>query len=496
MSDPVSVPANPLRLSLQVFAVFTLIYLCTWAGHYTSGDGSYKIAWAKVLFLGNASGISPGQNGVYSKWGIGHSLLAVPPLAAAYWIRKATGIRSEAALYTLMFVINGALFLALIAYYLAHFYPLRAVWGTALIMGVATTWWPYTKLDFSEPLVLTTAFLGFVLMRFGNPVLGMIVAGFALTIRTDSVVILGPMILWYLLANRSVRAVIKVALALAPSTGLFLFANYIRYHSLMDRRYQDEPFSNALLVGLYGILLSSGKSIFLFSPPLLLGLWGWKQFAHRDENASDAWLFLGICSAQILFYAKYWAWSADDSWGPRYVIPGVLLLCIPMVAVLHRRAVVIPVVCAGVLVQLLAVTVGGLDFLMLLRASQPQREALWIGGSNRIDFEDVWFNPNYSQIVGNWILLRYLLHIPPEPGRPEDAAKVGIRLADAISPQDWVAAAHWDFIWNLWRSIRPSDASKLAGLPAHPPRDGTVPVRAGDCAGCLHRLSGAESTAP
>ena len=462
MSDALGVPAIPLRLSLRVFALFTLIYLCTWGGHYTSGDGSYKVGWAKVMFLGHAAGISPDQNGVYSKYGIGHSLLAVPPLAAAYWIRKTTGIRSEAALYTLLFVVNGALFLSLVAYYLAHFYPARAVWGTVLITGLATTWWPYTKLDFTEPLVLTSVFLGFVLMRFGYPVLGMMVAGFALTLRPDSAVIIGPIVLWYLWANRSIRAAVKVALSLAPSIALVLFANYIRYHSLTDQGYADQRFSNPFLSGLYGILLSSGKSIFLFSPPLLLGVWGWKQFASRKETASDAWLFWGICSAQILFYAKYWYWSSDDAWGVRYLLPGVLLLCIPMVTVLHQRAVVIPVIVIGVLVQLLGVTIGGLNFLTLLRTSHPQREAMWVGGTNRIDIADVWFNPNYSQIEGNWILLRYLLHIPPKPGDPEETGKAGTRLSDAISPQDWTEAAQWDFVWTRRRSPRPADVSHPA----------------------------------
>jgi hypothetical protein len=468
MSDGVSVPVSPLRISLRVFVVFTAIYLFTWAGHYTTGDGSYKIAWAKSM-LGHPPGISPGPNGVYSKWGIGHSLLAIPPLEAAYLIRKATGIRTEAALYTLIFVVNGALFLALVAYYLARFYPARAVWGTVLIMGLATTWWPYTKLDFSEPLVLTIAFLGFLLMRLGYPVLGMMIAGFTLTIRTDAVVILGPMILWYLLANRSIPACIKVVVSLAPSVALFLFANYIRYHSLMDQRYGDERFSNPLVVGIYGFLFSSGKSIFLFSPPLLLGLWGWKRFAHRNESASDAWLFLGICVAQILFYAKYWAWSADDAWGPRYVLPGVLLLCIPMVAVLHRRAFVIPVVAVGIAVQLLAVTVSGEGFWIMIRTVPAERQAVWMGGSNRIDFGDAWFNPKYSQIMGNWIMIRYLLHIPPKPSRPEDARWIGTPLSDAVPPQAWAEAAQWDFIWNLRRSTRPSDASTQTPRIASPP---------------------------
>jgi hypothetical protein len=119
---------------------------------------------------------------------------------------------------------------------------------------------------------------------------------------------------------------------------------------------------------------------------------------------------------------------------------------------------------------LLAVTIGGLNFLTLLRTSHPQREAMWIGGTSRIDFADVWFNPNYSQIEGNWILLRYLLHIPPTPGDPAETGKVGTRLSDAIPPQDWLEAAQWDFVWSRRRSARPSDLSH----PTPPSSSGPV----------------------
>lgn len=443
--------ASPPRLAVRVFAVFALLYLCTWAGHYTSGDGAYKIAWAKHL-LGHDSGLAPDSQGNYSKYGIGHSLLAMPGLEAAYLIQKATGIRTEAALYTLIFVINGALFLALVAFYLAHFYSSAAVWRTVWIMGLATLWWPYTKLDFSEPLVLTIAFLGFVLMRFGTPLAGMLVAAFTLTIRADSVVLLIPLMIWYWLGHPSVRAAAKMALGLAPSVALVLFANYIRYHSLADRGYVNEGFTNPILVGLYGSLLSSGKSIFLFSPPLLLGIWGWKSFSRRGETRADAWLFLSILVAQILLYAKWWDWSSDDAWGIRFVIPGVMMMCIPMIAKIERLAAVIPLAAAGVAVQLLAVMAGGLSFPVLLHAEHAQRAALYVGGSNRVDFEDLRFDPGYSQILGNWILVRELLHVPPQPGQAAEALQTGTRLYDAIPPRDWAAAAHWDFVWAHGRT--------------------------------------------
>ena len=459
LNQAVARSVSPLRLALRIFALFLVIYLCTWGGHYTSGDGSIKVAWTKAMLgIPEAAGA---QGGVYSKYGIGHSLLAIPPIAAAYWIQKTAHIRCEGALYTLMFIANGSLFLAMLGFYLAHFFSSSAVWRTVLICGLATIWWPYTKLDFSEPLVLTIGFLGFLLMRFGYPFWGMAIAGFTLAIRLDSIAFVAPLALWFLFSNRSVRNAMLIAASLAPAVGLILFANYIRYNSLLDRGYPDEGFSNPLLVGLYGILFSAGKSIVLFSPPLLLGALGWRKFTRRAEIRADGWLFLGICVFQILLFAKWWDWSSDDAWGVRFLIPGVLLMCIPLVAILDRRLVVIPVVTAGVLVQLLAVTMGGLDYLMLIRAQPNYRRALYVDGRNRIDLSDIRFNPRYSQLVGNWILLRYAIGLPPGPGDQRLELQTGTRLSDAIPAQAWEAAARWDFIWS-----RRARGAKEATVPS------------------------------
>jgi len=450
--QPETVPI--VRRTVQVFLLCTGLYLLTWAGHYTTGDGSYKVAWAKSMFLRHSAVIDVGNGPTYCKYGIGHSLIAIPPLALAHFIWRTTGIRCEAPLYTLIFIVNGALFLALLYFYLAKLYPSGlAIWAV-FIIGFATIWWPYTKLDFSEPLVLTIAFLGFVLLRFGHPMPGLTIVAATLAVRMDSAVVMVPMIAWYLHRDRSLRAVVRVALSVAPWVTLVLVANYVRFHSLSDRSYADEHFSNPLLVGLFGVLFSAGKSIFLFSPPLLLGAIGWNHFRQRSETRSDAWLFLAICVAQVLLYAKWWDWSSDDAWGNRFLVPGVLLMCIPMVEVLQRRMLVYGVAAAGLFVQLLAVSVGGLQYVLLLRSHAAQRQALYVDGRNRVDFEDMRYSPNYSQLAGHWILLRHLLGYPPEPESSQEGARIGTRLYDTLSPQDWDAAAKWDLIWNVHRSPR------------------------------------------
>jgi hypothetical protein len=436
-----------MRHSLKVFLLFFAIYLLTWGGHYTSGDGAQKTGWAKVMLFGASAGMNPGPKGVYSKYGIGHSFIAMPPLAAASFIQKHTGIRCEAALYTLMFVANGALLLALIAYYLLHFYEPRRVWWTVALIGLATTWWPYTKMDFSEVFVATIFFAGFVLMRFGRPALGMLLAASIVTVRTDAAILIALLMLWRLFEKPSLGAAVKLGLAILPSLLIVAGANYARYHSVFDLGYAEERFTTPLVLGLDGILFSAGKSIFLFSPPLILGFLGWKRFHERLATRTDALLFLAVFAAELLEYSKWWDWSSDDAWGVRFMIPALVLMCIPAVEVLERRLLVAAVAAVGVSVQTLAVLAGGLDYLLLVRAQQPQRQALFVSGRNHVDFEDLRFNPRYSQIAGNWILLRHLLHVPPRSSPPELIEKNGTPLYDTLPPRAWSEAARWDFIW-------------------------------------------------
>jgi hypothetical protein len=441
------IESGTFERSVKVFFVFLVVYLVTWGGHYTSGDGAYKIAWAKVLLFGSR-GMSRDAHGVYSKFGIGHSLIAVPSLIFSSFIQRHTGIHCEGALYTLIFVINGAVLLALIAYYLFQFYDAGHVWRAVAVIGLATTWWPYTKLDFSEPLVTTCLFGGFLIMRCGRPMLGMLLGALASTIRTDAVIFIALLALWYLYQQPRIWVAAKLGIAIVPSLLISATANWIRYRSVFDHGYSAEAgFITPTIFGLYGILFSSGKSVFIFSPPLILGIVGWTRFRKRLTTRADAWLLLTFFVAELLFYSKWWDWSSDDAWGVRFMIPAVVMMCIPAVEVFGRRLLVATVVAAGILVQGLAVCVGGLDYVMLVHTNDLQREALYVSGRNRLDFEDIRFNPRYSQIAGNLILLRHLLGIPPHPGKLELVAWGGTPLYDTLPPKAWAEAARWDFIW-------------------------------------------------
>jgi len=446
-----------------VFLVFFAIYLLTWGGHYTSGDGAQKIAWAKAMLHHGSADIDPGPGVAYSKYGVGHSLLAIVPLTLSEGFRRVTGIQAEAAWYTLMFVINGALFLALLASYLGSLYPQRTVWVMVSLIGLATTWWPFTKLDYSEPLILTGMFGAFLLLRRGHAGWGMLVAGLVSTVRQDALLLVAVLGLWHIWRTGRTRDVTPMAVALLPAIVIHALANSARYGSVLIFGYEQEFFDTPLLVGLYGILLSAGKSVFLFSPPLVAGVWAWRRFAASADRWHDAVLFATVFVVQLVLYAGFWAWSSDDSWGVRFMIPGVILMCIPMVELLSRRVVVATVAAVGVFVQILAVSVGPLDYVLLLRSAQPVKQQYYgFDGHAPLGPDDLWYHPRYSQLVGNWLLLRTAAGYPPAPQSERRRAAVGTALYDTLPPEAWTRAARWDFIW-------PSLIATLRGETASPP---------------------------
>jgi hypothetical protein len=72
-----------------------------------------------------------------------------------------------------------------------------------------------------------------------------------------------------------------------------------------------ETFSTPPLVGLYGILFSAGKSIFVFSPPLLLS-----RISHQSDSSG------GVESGAISWFARTESRHSRAVFGPEIVKQG------------------------------------------------------------------------------------------------------------------------------------------------------------------------------
>ena len=131
--------------------------------------------------------------------------------------------------------------------------------------------------------------------------------------------------------RQTVRQVIPVAVPVAAAIALTLYYNYVRFANPLDTGYLRDGTTTwgPLSTGLIGTFLSPGRSLFLFIPvtllsfPALVGLW------RRDR--STAVLLAGIFAIIVLFYASQLYWDADRSYGPRYMVPLLPILCLPLV---------------------------------------------------------------------------------------------------------------------------------------------------------------------
>ena len=89
---------------------------------------------------------------------------------------------------------------------------------------------------------------------------------------------------------------------------------------------ETNSFHTPLWRGLFGFLLSPGKSIFIFAPPIILALAGLRRLAqHSVGLAVTAWL---APLAYLFYYARYTQWEGGYCVGPRYLVAPLALLCL------------------------------------------------------------------------------------------------------------------------------------------------------------------------
>lgn len=150
-----------------------------------------------------------------------------------------------------------------------------------------------------------------------------------------------PIFFAYVLATsgkgRRFRDSIIFSAPLAVFFALALGYNYARFGSILETGYgRGAEFTTPLLVGLYGILLSSGKGFFLYAPIAALGFVSLRAF-YRNHKC-EAWLLFGLFAVNTLLIAKYRDWGGEGSWGPRYLTLVLPCFVLPIGALLERRS--------------------------------------------------------------------------------------------------------------------------------------------------------------
>ncbi len=480
-----------------VFAFFALVYAVTMSGTIASSDGhtifllTRSIAERGALDVPGGNTL-PGVGGqAYTKAGIGQALLGLPAYFVASRVVDAVPAlekkREAVQKFTIqsMAPLVGALvcllFLGLLR---AEGVPPRTALLGTLLLGLATPVWVYSKTYTAETwlmLCLLAAFASVVRFRRTGSVSSAALAGaacgLAVLIKVAMalpVVAFAVYFLFFLRDRKGGPAAFAAAAAplLAAAAGILLY-NHARFGSFMQSGYGVEQTSSAygtpLLVGLYGLLFSSGKGVFLFAPPLLLlfALAGRYARAHRAEFV----LAVGVVVPSLLLNARFRAWGGDGSWGPRYLVPFLPILMIPAATMLaesgRARRWAAALLTLGVLAQWGGVSI---HFGSYLREAgeYPYQRAF----EDPRFLEDTHWVPNFSPLAGHWRMFsrNFAEHLKGEWPRvtmgSADAAPENGAVRIALSGADKERLLHGIDFWFLYLMYVGAASSRILVLPA------------------------------
>jgi hypothetical protein len=232
--------------------------------------------------------------------------------------------------------------------------PTATAWLVAVSYGAGTMALPHARTFFSEPLATFFVVASFYMLfrggaaRLSTAFLAGLFYALALLTRLDSAVV-GPALgLYFLLRYLEERSssphlwthslrledlarqlftphffsrVASFAAAPCAFAVVQFGLNWLHFGNPFTSAYADQPegiqFRTPLLAGLYGYFMSIGKSIFLFSPAIVLGLAGWRRFASSHPALAYT---LAIATAMlIIFHGRWQNWAGGWCWGPRHI---------------------------------------------------------------------------------------------------------------------------------------------------------------------------------
>ncbi len=349
------------------------VYLLTSSFRIDSGDGEamYRVAYALATrgevaiqpleagheLLLDAQGRAARMKGVsgygmvgrdgrfYAKYGLGWSLVAVPFVALAHVVHPLLPSVEEGLLTRMAVLLVNPLATAAavsVFYLLARrFYREPTARLLALFLALGTPVWYYARSAFSEPLamfLLLGALEAFERKRFGW---AGVLLGFMLVVRPATFILLPVLLGWFgwrfppVQGNRKPWMVLLLPL-LGGQMVVFGY-NWWRFGGPLDFGYRHVGWDTPLFEGLYGLLFSPGKGLFLYAPVLLLffpGIWLWGKGSHAQRQ----WrvLAIGLLTVQTLFLAVYRHWDGGGGWGPRLLMPVVPFFVLPIGSVLER----------------------------------------------------------------------------------------------------------------------------------------------------------------
>jgi hypothetical protein len=484
---------------LGLFLITLSIFLLTTYARGYSTDGSQYFYTAEAFLEGrlsikkeNSLGARQSDDGnFYSKAGPFQSVIEMPvilvvrALGSVLPLDGATRnemVRGWAPSVLSALTVSGIVVLVcLIVLELGYGLASASLIGT--LVALTTPHWIYARVDLTEPthsFLLLAAFLTLLRARRAPPSVGpaiLIGAMVGALILTKLSYLLVVPVFWlallWLARPLTVGKFFKLSFACGIPIAIggltYLAWNYARWGSILDFGFQSEPFDTPLIVGLYGLLLSPGKSVFLYAPILMLAAVGLVPFARR--HPFETIIIAALTIPGVIFYAKFWSWSGDWAWGPRYMVAFMALWALPIATllatgrILHRAALTV-LALGGLWVQICGVGINPGNYLSLHMYQVVPVVFPGMTPNFKTSRDMVHFNPFFSPIVAHWWLLKASVEriIWPERVYPEKNTSLQDLPWKYIAGPDGWKPAHPEYA--LGPDIWPYDPPKYMSRSA------------------------------
>lgn len=374
----------------------------------------------------------------YAQYGVGQSLLAAPLYLLGRWAYRLTGWGTEGFATRMAVTLLNPAVLALASgalYFLARRlgYGRGAAIGVALAANLATPLLVYSKTFFSEPLV-ALAMVAAVLAaltgeagRAGGWLACGVTLGAAVLVKPVALAV-APVFLVYAFLQKGERWR-ALALVFGPlAAGLIGVAvyNWVRFGSPLDAGYRTAAWDVPPWIGLAGLLLSPGKGLFWYSPPVVLGLVGFVPLVRQRPRA--AVLLGGVATLYLLAHSAYNHWHGGGSWGPRLILPILPLLILPAAEWLQHpprrtwaRLALAALLAVGVIIQVPTVLVHPARTLQALydRSGSPTEYTLRL-----------LYRPADSPLVGQWRSLLEVAALMRDPSARTAVVEAAKRVGE------------------------------------------------------------------
>ena len=354
-----------MRIEILLFLLTLVVYSYFLTGLHSANEGSalalteaivnyHKLSIDEYKDLASVD-ISQYNDHYYSDKDIGRALFAIPIYVADKALGFTSDIQVDISIELMTAMISAASVVLLYRFVIF----LKGTRGTALAVSLvyafATILFSFSKTFFAHPYSAFFNLMGLFAMLVALRdderkylIYSGISFAIAMLMEYTNVFAIAIIFCYYLYKSR-LKNILYLIVPFLVIASVIPMYNYAIFKDFFTTTYNhqlsygniDSIYFRAdyLKEGLRGLLVSSWRGLFYYSPVLVLSIAGFCLWMFDKDEKKNRLLpiVLVLASASVLiFYAASPAWRGGNSYGPRYLIAVMPFIVLPMMKMIEK----------------------------------------------------------------------------------------------------------------------------------------------------------------